>query len=179
MNPYAIIVGLVMFAASCAGCFTFGWATRGDHEDALRLKDHKAQSAEIAKERKRADGLAIELEAERRNVKTVTIEVVKEIPTVTTVYKEAPNAPIQPIPDPVYTIGFVRLWDRALSAGLPAATGEPADPARGSDLVRAPIGSGDILENHAVNAGKYAECRAQLNKLIDWHEGLAASSLKR
>lgn len=177
INPYVIISALCILIATGAGGFGFGWAVRGDHDDAIALKVKKEHDEKVEAERKRGDGLAVELDEEKRNIKTVTVEVVKEIPKVTTVYKESPNAPIQPIPDPVYTYGFVRLWDSALSTGVLATTGDAADQARGADIVRAPFKQADILENHAVNASKYAECRAQLNKLIDWHEGLTSAGV--
>ncbi len=172
MNPYSIIGALLFSIALAGGSYYAGWEQRGDHEAAAALElKVKTDAAEKA-ERDRADGLAADLETEKRNIKTVTVEVIKEVPKVTTVYKETPNAPLQPIPDAIYTYGFVGLWDRALAGGqLSAGAVKPADPAGGSDLLRAPVKSQDILTNAAENFSKYAECRAQLNKLIDFEVG--------
>lgn len=169
--PWAILAAVVLWGASAGFAYYEGWARRGDHEAAQQLKTEREWQAKVEAERKRGDALALDLEAEKRNIKTVTVEVIKEVPKVTTVYVEKPGEAPKPIPPAVYTWGFVGLWNDALAARLPGAAGEPAGAAGAADLARAPIDSPDLLENHAVNAGKYAECRAQLNALIDWHEG--------
>jgi hypothetical protein len=172
MNPTNELCALLLAVALATGGFYEGWSMRGDHEAAVQLRAKKLADKALDKERVRGDDLAIQLEVARREVKTVTVEVVKEIPKVTTVYKESPNAPLQPIPDPVYTVGFVRLWNDAYaSSGVRSGAGKPAGAAGEADLVRAPVSSADLLANHAENAGKHADCYAQLNKLIDFEEG--------
>lgn len=169
MNPYAIVAALLMAIALAGGGYYEGWSKRGDHEAAIALKAKELADAAEKAERDRADGLAADLEKEKQNIKTVTVEVIKEVPKVTTVYKESPDAPIQAIPDPIYTIGFMRLWNGAYGPiGMPATSGQPAGKATETDdLVRAKISTADILANHVENAGKHADCYAQLNKLID------------
>lgn len=181
INPYIIIAILVALIGTGAGGFGAGWSLRGDHEDAIALDLKKAQDAKIDAERKRADDLAGELEIERRNIKTVTVEVVKEIPKYTTVYVEKPNEEPRPIPPAVVVWGAVRMFDRALRPDLPDGSSEFAYPPGATDITRAPVDISDILSVHAVNAGKWAECRAQLNKLIDYEKGkaLAAPGLQR
>lgn len=116
--------------------------------------------------------LAADLEKEKANIKTVTVTVVKEVPKVTTVYKDSLNAPTQTIPDPIVTWGFVRLWNDALEPSVQHdvshAAGLPASAADIADLIRSPAKLDDILTNQAVNASQYAECREQLNRLIDF-----------
>ncbi|ATI15733.1 DNA-packaging protein [Bordetella phage vB_BbrM_PHB04] len=167
--PWLILAGVLLVAALTGGAFYKGWDMRGDREAANQLKAQQKLQAEIDAQRARGDKLAADLELEKRNIKTVTVEVIKEVPKVTKVYVEKPGEPPKAIPPAVYTNGFVRVWDRALRPDLPAAAGEPAGPSGGADLARAPVDSPDILNNHAVNASQYAECRAQLNALItDW-----------
>ncbi len=172
MNPYAIIGGLLLVIAAAGGGYYQGWEKRGDHEATIALEVERAAAKLLAAETKRADGLAGELALEKQNIKTVTIEMIKEVPAVTTIYKESPDAPVQVIPDAVYTFGFMRVWNGAYGTMLmPASAGRPADPSGEADLVRAKIGSADVLSNHVENAGKHADCYAQLNKLINFELG--------
>lgn len=171
MNPYSIIAGLIVSIGLAVGGYAAGWSQRGDHEAAIALKAKIAADAELDKERERGDALVVDLEAEKRNIKTVTVEVIKEIPKVTTVYVEVPGETPKIIPPAVITFGAVRLFNTALRPDLPASASEFAYPTGATDITRAKVDTPDILAVHAINAGKYAECRAQLNKLIDWHEG--------
>lgn len=166
--PWMILGAVVLLAALTGGAFYQGWSMRGDREAAKELKVQQQMQAEIEAQRAIGDKLAADLEAEKRNIKTVTVEVVKQVPKVVTKYVEKKGEAPKDIPPAVYTNGFVGLWNDSLAARVPKPTGGADDPAGGSDLVRAPFDSADILTNHAVNAGQYAECRAQLNKLIDF-----------
>lgn len=165
--PWLILAGVLLVAALVGGAFYKGWDMRGDREAAKQLEAKKKLQDEIDRQRARSEQLASDLEDEKRNIKTVTVEVIKEVPKVTTVYVEKPGEAPKPIPDAVYTWGFVGLYDRALRPDLPATAGEFAHSSSGSSIARAPVGSADILGNHVVNASQYAECRAQLNALID------------
>lgn len=167
-----IVIALVLLALSAWS----GWALRGDHEDARRLRELEAAQVKLDEAKALGDRLALDLEQARREIRTVTVEVVREIPKVTTVYVEKPNDTPRPIPPAVLTWGFVGLWDRALRPDLPDATSEPAGASGGARIARAPVDTPDLLANHAVNAAGYAECRRQLNALIDWHEGQAVGS---
>lgn len=171
MNPYSIIAGLLVSIGLAAGGYAAGWSQRGDHEAAIALKAKIAADVELEKERKRGDALATDLEIEKRNIKTVTVEVIKEIPKVTTVYVEVPGEAPKIIPPAIVTFGAVRLYNIALRPDLPKAASEFAYPPGATDITRAKVDTPDILAVHAINASKYAECRSQLNKLIDWHEG--------
>lgn len=168
MNPFAIIVIAIALAA---GGFYEGWDMRGDHEAAIALKAKADADKLIAAEKLRGDGLANDLEIEKRNIKTVTIETIKEVPKVTTVYVEVPGEAAKPIPPAVVVWGAVRLYNHALRPDLPDAASQFAYPAGATDLTRSPVDTPDILTVHVENAGKYAECRAQLNKLIDFELG--------
>lgn len=170
-TAWAILCVVVALVVSFGAGYHNGWSKRGDREAALRLEERERLDAAVVEERRRANAIAADLEAEKRNIKTITIEVIKEVPRVTKVYVEKPGEAPKPIPDAVYTHGFVRLWDKALGSGVPRAAGEFDSAAGESDIARADVTSADILENHAINAEKYASCRAQLNSLIDFVEG--------
>lgn len=175
--PWALLAAVIAIGA--AGSFGF---YKGDR---MRAAEDSAQYA--AAQRKadavwqgkvdaanaRGDKIAADLEVEKANVKTVTLTVVKEIPKVTTVYKEKAGAPSIAIPDAVFTWGFVRLWNDALDPSVKhdvsKSAGVTADTAGDADLVRSPVATADVLANEAQNAGQYADCRNQLNALIDWH----------
>lgn len=172
-NPWAIL-GAVLFAIALAGGGYYeGWQKRGDHEAAVQLEIVNQKNIQIEVERARADGLASELEQEKQNIKTVTVEVIKQVPMVTTIYTERVGDAPLPIPPAVYTVGFMRLWNDALFATsqLPTGAGQPLDISGGADTLRAKIDSPDVLYNHLENAGKWAACRAQLRKLIDVEKG--------
>lgn len=172
MNPYAILGGVLLLIAAAGGGYYEGWSHRGDREAAIQLELVNEKNVQIEVERVRADGLAAELEVEKLNIKTVTIEKIKEVPSVTTIYKESPDAPVQVIPDPVYTLGFMRVWNGAYGTMLmPTSPSRPVGAPGEADIVRAKIDSADILFNHVENAGKHAACYAQLNKLIDLELG--------
>ena len=173
MNPYAIIGAILVAIALAGGGYYQGWEKRGDHEAAIALKAERAAAVKLAAEVKRADDLAGKLAVEKGTIHEVIVEVVKEIPKVTTVYVEVPGEIAKPIPPAVITFGAVRLFDRALRPDLPASAREFAYPAGATDATRSPADTPDVLNVHTVNAGRYAECRAQLNKLIDFELGRA------
>lgn len=170
-NPWTITIGLVVAIALMAGSYYQGWSMRGDREAAKQLELERQAAIALEKERERGNQLSLELEEEKRNIKTVTVEVIKEVPKVTKVYVEVPGEAEKPIPPAIITWGAVGVFDRALRPDLPATASVFAHPPGGTDLARAPVDIQDILETHTINASKYAECRAQLNALIDWFEG--------
>jgi hypothetical protein len=175
--PWALL-GVVL-AIGAAGAFGYyeGDSTRGARDAATyaaaQKKADDAWQGKIDVANSRGNKLAADLELEKANVKTVTVTVVKEIPKVTTVYKETAGAPSIAIPDAIYTWGFVRLWDDALDPtvkhDVSGAAGVPAGSAAEADLVRSTVSTQDVLGNSVQNSGQYADCRNQLNALIDWH----------
>ncbi len=174
LNPYAIIGALLLVIAAAWGGYETGWEKRGDHEATIALKAKVEADKLLAAEKLRGDNLAIKLGEEERNIKTVTIEVIKEIPKVTTVYVEVPGETPKAIPPAVIVWGAVSMYNRALRPDLPDTASQFAVPPGATYLTRAPVDTPEILAVHADNAGKWASCRAQLNKLIDWHEGKKA-----
>lgn len=171
MNPYAILGALLLAIASAWGGYSQGWDKRGDHEATIALEVAREAAVKLAAETKRADGLAGQLAVEKGTIHEVIVEVVKEVPKFTKIYVEVPGETPKAIPPAVVVWGAVGLYNRALRPDLPSSAGEFAYPPGATDLTRAPVDTPDILNVHAVNAGKYAECRAQLNKLIDFELG--------
>ena len=171
MNPWGILGAVLLAIGLAGGGYYEGWSQRGDHEAALQLVAERAAADDLKKERERGDALAVQLDIERGAIHEATITQIKEIPAVTTTYQEAPDAPVQNIPPAVYTVGFVRLWNDSLYTSLPKPTGQPFGAAESTDTLRAKIDSPDVLANAVENFGKYAACRAQLNKLIDFELG--------
>jgi hypothetical protein len=175
--PYGLLAALIAAIGLAGGGYYEGWSLRGDRDSAQYLLAQKkaddAWQGKVDAANARGDKLASALEGEKANVKTVTLTVVKEIPKVTTVYKERPDGPSIPLAN-VFTWGFVRLWDDAsdptVKHDVSAAAGVPASAAAEADLVRSSVSTADVLGNHAENAGQYADCRNQLNALIDWHD---------
>lgn len=171
MNPYAIIGAILMAIALAGGGYYEGWEKRGDHEAAIALKVERAAAKLLAAEHERAEGLVAKLLVEKGTIHEVIVEVIKEVPKYTTVYVEVPGEKPKAIPPAVIVWGAVGLYNRALRPDLPASASEFANPAGATDLTRAPVDTPDILNVHTINAGKYAECRSQLNKLIDFELG--------
>jgi hypothetical protein len=104
----------------------------------------------------------------------VTVTQIQRVPVVTKSYVEKFGEPLKAIPASVYTAGFVGVWNDALDPSvehaLPVPAGVTAGSAGDPNVARASIDTPDVLNNVVVNGGKYADCRAQLNALIDWHE---------
>ena len=101
----------------------------------------------------------------------------ERIPHVTTVYRPAPAAAPVVIPRCVFTAGWVRDFNLALGANLPATGGGAATtssaqatwPAPGTDaeLLESGVTPADILA-HAQDYGRWARNNlAQLNALLD------------
>jgi hypothetical protein len=172
------LFGLGIITAIVGGIFLGGYHKGYDVREASDAK--LQQQADTAWQTKldaaNANGaeLAAKLATASANVRTVTQTVIKEVPKVTTVYKEKPGAPVQAIPVAVITWGFVRLWndasDPTVKHAVPASVAGSSETAADADLVKSGVTVGDILDNHAANAGQYADCRNQLNALIDFEE---------
>lgn len=173
MNPYAIIGALLLAISLAGGGYYQGWERRGDHEAAIALRVERAAAKKLADETARADGLAAQLSVEKGIIHERIVEVIKEVPKFTTIYVESPGETPKAIPSAVIVWGAVRLYNNALRPELRPGASELAYPAGATEITRAPVDTPDILNVHVENAGKYAECRAQLNKLIDFEKGRA------
>ncbi|CAB5715907.1 TPA: lysis protein [Pseudomonas aeruginosa] len=104
----------------------------------------------------------------------------ERIPHVTTVYRPAPAAAPVALPRCVFTRGWVRDFNLALGAGVPAAGAgalaagatQEAWPAPGSDaeLLESGVSQADLLA-YAQDYGRWARSNAaQLTALLDLHD---------
>lgn len=160
---------------------------KGHEEEMRRLAESaaiglKKATAELIASQAYGNQLAADLVAKRDELRTTTEKLTGEIKSVTTLYRRALDAQPEPLPPAVFTVGFVRVWNSALFGTAAAATaavpssgttssGVDAAAARASaadDLI-AGVTSADLLANQIRNGEGYADCRAQLTKLITWN----------
>lgn len=162
-----LVLGLTL------GVLVEGWRL-GAQLEAQRATHAEQREAQERRARLGAEQAAKALQAEQqRQHRTTRDQLQKEVTRVSTLYRKALDAAPEPVPACVFTRGWVRLYDRATGAELPAA---PADPAGAA----APAGEAAALEqlDSGVDQARllahhidYAEqCRnsaAQLDRLID------------
>ena len=157
-----------------------------DHEEELRrlaessAADLKKAADELIASHAYGNQLAADLVAKRDELRTVTENLTGEIKRVTTLYRRALDAQPETLPPALFTVGFVRVWNSALfgttatvavppssitSSGVDAA----AVRASAADELIAGVTRADLLANQVRNGEGYADCRAQLTKLITWN----------
>jgi hypothetical protein len=120
------------------------------------------------------------VDQERGNAQTAA-DLHAQVPHVTTVYRPAPAAQPLPIPACVFTRGWLRRYNAAIGAELPAAAeaagvpaqapGPAAAAAGDDDLAPAAIDQASVLNHHIDYGARARDLEAQLNKLIDYEEG--------
>ncbi|TWC21091.1 MULTISPECIES: DNA-packaging protein [unclassified Pseudomonas] len=138
----------------------------------------EAASDRLLAETNRGNSLAKELADQKDVLRRTTEKLNKEIANVTTSYRRALDAQLEPLPPAVFTNGFVRVWNSALgiasattmqastgSSGAAASTGG----AGATDSLDSGLTQAALLFNHTRNGERAAACRAQLNHLIDWN----------
>lgn len=135
-------------------------------------------SERLLSEVNRGNDLAKQLTDKKNELRRTTDKLNKEIANVTTSYRRALDAQLEPLPPAVFTNGFVRVWNSALGiAG--AATVQASSGAVGiaasaggtgaTDSLDSGLGQAALLLNHTRNSERAAACRAQLNSLIEWN----------
>ncbi|KTT63601.1 hypothetical protein NS383_18920 [Pseudomonas oryzihabitans] len=134
----------------------------------------------LAAEVQRGNDLALALDAKKAALRATTERLTGEIARVTTLYRRALDAPPEPLPAAVLTVGFGRLWNEALGiasngseAGLsasaaPGRADAPASGAPAPDDLASTLTPALLLANHIRNGEGYTACRDQLNALIDY-----------
>lgn len=146
-------------------------------ERALAAEASAKQAAKaLQAEQARNDQLATELAAQQRQHRHTTDRLTGEIARVNDLYREALDAPPKPLPACVFTRGFVRVWDEATGARLPAASDTGRAAAQGTDARAAEqldsgISQGQLLGHHVRYAEQCRNTAAQLDLLIDAVEG--------
>ncbi len=159
---------------------------KAEHEAELR---HLAEAAttelkkaanELIASQAYGNQLAADLVAKRDELRTVTDKLNGEIQRVTTLYRRALDVQAEPLPPALFTVGFVRVWNSALS-GTTATVAVPSSGTTPSGADAAGAGAGaaddliagvtraDLLANQIRNGEGYSACRAQLKKLIEWN----------
>ncbi|WP_143502037.1 DNA-packaging protein [Pseudomonas sp. Irchel 3E13] len=161
-------------------------------KQALANEAEKRQAAELANKALQVEAdklvashaygaqLATELGDTKDRLRAVTDKLSREVNRVTTLYRRALDAQLEPLPPADFTAGFVRVWNSALfgttaAAAVPASStttsgADASGPGAGAadDLIVG-ITRADLLTNHNRNSEQYAVCRAQLNDLIKWN----------
>lgn len=136
----------------------------------------KAAAQKLQDEQIRNDQLAADLADAQRKHRETTDRLKGEIARVTKRYRKALDAEPEPVPACVFTAGWVRIYDEATGARMPAPANSgraaaPAGEASPAEQLATGLGQGDVLAHHV----RYAEqCRGiadQLNRLIDAVEG--------
>lgn len=158
-------------------------ARAGDAKIAA-LERHYADRARTAieqareKEREqtqRAAALAGDLFAEKARHALEADELKRSIANVTSQYRPTPEAPLEDLPRCVFTGGFVRLWNAAAATDGVPATSAPAGTAAQADADEAldsGVCLGDVLTHHVDAAQRTRDIESQLNRLIDFIEGV-------
>lgn len=190
--PQQVLLGLLacLLCACAAGSIGYGFGAR--HAEALgnaRLDRLKVEHAEQARQVAIDSRAQLLQQVERANQAEALLlsqqaghdqdhqQLQERIPHVTTVYRPAPAAAPVVIPRCVFTAGWVRDFNLALGAGLPAAgtgtaapgTAQAAWPTPGADaeLLESGVTPADILD-HAQDYGRWARNNlTQLNALLD------------
>lgn len=136
--------------------------------------DAKAAATALREQTQRADQIAARLADQQRQYRQTTDRLTGEIARVNDLYRAALDAPPVPLPDCRFTRGFVRVWNEANGAAVPAAA--TADPGRAAeaaadagaaDQLDAGIGRADLLRHHIRYAEQCRATAAQLGALID------------
>ncbi|MGE7356051.1 DNA-packaging protein [Pseudomonas qingdaonensis] len=140
----------------------------------------KKAADDLRAEQARGNQLAADLGAKKDELRAVTDKLSGEVQRVTTLYRSALDAQLEPLPPAAFTAGFVRVWNSALfgttsPTAVPSsgtATGRADAPSAGAgtadDLI-VDITRADLLNNHVRNSERFAACRAQLHNMIEWN----------
>ena len=149
--------------------------------ESARLEGAIAAAKRLRDEQQKAIQAGAELVQLRQQLATTQTELARKVAHVTTTYRPAPDAPAVAIPEPVFTWGFVRVWNAATGAcAVPEADAAGRDDAAASacqapgadpagDLAPSGLSEADIL--HGINdyASRCRGIEAQLGALIDLH----------
>lgn len=152
LNPWVVLGAMFIVLSSC----TTGYVAGRKHQDnkwkAEQAKQLEAQIREKAAYEELARGL---------------VKRVQEKEAKANEYYRKWRGEVGKVTSGGVCLGgdAVSLWDSALAgeANVPAASAGAAQTAPATDTA--------VLNNFIDNAAQYADCRRQLNALIDWHEG--------
>ena len=137
---------------------------------ALAASDAAAQA--VQKQQTRANQLAGELAEQQRQYRHTTDRLTGEIARVNDLYRDALDASPKPLPACVFTAGWVRVYDQATGALVPAAddpqrTAAPASQTTAAEQLDSGISQGQLLAHHIRYAEQCRNTTRQLELLID------------
>lgn len=182
----AALAGLGLIAITTlvagAGGYSLGHrSAQADGETALAnlKRDHALQRADavsqaLDKERRLtalANRLGAQLLLERAQHAQEADQLKRRIDRVTSQYRPAPGAPLQPAPRCVFTNGFVSVWNGAIGADavpttdLAAGAADAADPAEALD---SGVQQADVLTHITDYGQRCHDVESQLNRVLDW-----------
>lgn len=137
----------------------------------------EAAADRLQQEQVRNDRLAANLAEQQRQHRQTTDRLSGEIARVNDLYRTALDSAPEPLPACVFTRGFVRLWDEASGAHLPASADSGRTAAQGAEAraleqLDSGLGQRALLAHHIRYAEQCRSTAAQLDALIDAVEGL-------
>lgn len=166
-------------------------AAEAEHAKALNaalLLQKKQLEAEFTRQLNAANSAVTALRQANRDIAAREQQLRQEINNVTTHYRQSPAATPVPLPECIFTTGFVGLYNSAISPGsatgatVPAAdpaaranraasttapVATPADPLQPSN-----IGQRDILQHITEYGSRCQFIEAQLNQLLDYLDNI-------
>lgn len=169
---------VIAVAVAAVVLFALGWMVRGwiaDRDMNATLLAHEQERVERIEAANRAVAAAeqtgretsAKYEARIREISTVSQKLKTEVLHAQSKAISS-NAPVCSLDG-----SWVRVYDEALrpASGQDSPTGEPAATTQGAGASGDGASSAnqwDVLWVHTENASRWAECRAQLNSLIDF-----------
>jgi len=173
-------LGLASLALLLAAGAGYGFGQRQARDTAAaeltaqRLAAERARIAALLRERQlaeRGDALAARLAAQQLAGADLTAQLKRSLDRVTTVYRPAPDAPLQPLPRCVFTRGFVGVLNTAIGAEPMPAT-DPAGTADtetdSADATDSGVSQADLLDHFTDYGQRCRRLEQQLDALIDW-----------
>ncbi|MCY1287808.1 hypothetical protein D9M69_380750 [compost metagenome] len=148
-----------------------------DLERALAAEaDAKAVAKLLQEQQARNGQLAAELAEKQRQYRQTTDRLTGEIARVNDLYRKALDAAPEPLPACVFTAGWVRVYDEATGAAVPAAADPGRTAAQGADSLAAEqldsgLSQSAVLAHHVRYAEQCRSTAAQLDALIDAVQG--------
>lgn len=174
----AAAIAAVVLVGAVVGPFWLayhmGWTAR-DAQAQRETKDTRIASLEqLLAFGDQVNGIVGDYVLRRGQSEIVYRTLKQEVPRVVTVYRTAPDAAPQPLPQCLFTRGFVRVWDAALMPGAAESAGgtdqaaEHADSAVEDDLVAEGVDQLAVLANHVANAELTRSDRLQCEAAIEF-----------
>lgn len=156
------------------------WRLEQSRQDTARvqaaLAAAEAAAQAVQKQQTRANQLAGELAEQQRQHRQTTDRLTGEIARVNDLYRDALEASPKPLPACVFTAGWVRVYDQATGARVPAAddpqrTAASASQAAAAEQLDSGISQGQLLAHHIRYAEQCRNTTRQLELLIDQVSG--------